>query len=53
MVYFGNNNNIFNDYFSHLLPEHTYETRGVRINLSQVRLQIEKKFDNISKFQVG
>ena len=44
IVYFDNNSNIFNDYFSHLLPGHTYETRGVRINLPQVRLQIEKNF---------
>ena len=48
IVYFDKNNNIFNDYFSHLLPGHNYETRGVRINIPQVRLQIEKIFPNIS-----
>ena len=37
-------NLIFNENLSHLLPSHTYNTRGTRINLPSVRLQIEKNF---------
>ena len=43
-IVYTNNDNTFNDYFSHLLPTHNYETRGVKINLPQVRLDAEKNF---------
>ena len=34
---------IFNDYFSQYLPQHTYLTRNRRINLPQIRLEIERQ----------
>ena len=34
---------IFDKHFSNLLPIHNYETRNVRINLPQVRLDICKR----------
>ena len=34
---------IFEKYFSHLLPRHSYSTRNVKINLPPVRLDIEKQ----------
>ena len=33
----------FNEYFAPLLPSHSYGTRGVRINLPSVRLEIGKQ----------
>ena len=33
----------FNEYYSPLLPSHSYGTRGVRISLPSVRLEIEKQ----------
>ena len=35
---------VFLDYFSDLLPIHNYSTRNIRINLPEVRLDIEKHF---------
>ena len=34
---------IFDNYFNDLLPIHNYETRNIRINLPQIRLDIEKR----------
>ena len=38
------NDDLFNKYLRPLLPQHHYRTRGTRINLPDVRLQIEKQF---------
>ena len=37
------NNDMFNNYIMPLLPQHNYVTRNTRINLPNVRLQIEKQ----------
>ena len=34
----------FLKYFYHLLPQHQYQTRGIRLNLPNVRLDVEKQF---------
>ena len=39
-----NNEVTFMKYFSALLPTHTYDTRNTKINLPEVRLEIEKNF---------
>ena len=41
---FYKNVDLFNKYYKHLLPAHTYETRNTKINLPIVRLEIEKHF---------
>ena len=38
------NDDLFDKYLMPLLPQHPYGTRGTRINLPAVRLQIEKQF---------
>ena len=38
------NFSVFNSNFNNLLPSHSYGTRGVRINLPSIRLNIEKSF---------
>ena len=40
---FYENTRLFEEYFSHLLPDHNYETRNKRINLPAARLDIEKQ----------
>ena len=38
------NDDFFDEHLVPLLPQHQYGTRGIRINLPVVRLQIEKQF---------
>ena len=37
------NTSLFDSYFLHLLPSHSYSTRDTKINLPSVRLDIEKQ----------
>ena len=39
---YGDNNRIFDEYISHLLPDHSYQTRGHKLNYPQIRLELEK-----------
>ena len=34
---------IFREYYAPLLPSHSYGTRGIRINLPSIRLEVEKQ----------
>ena len=38
------NTDFFNKYYLPLLPAHSYGTRGIKINLPSVRLEVEKQF---------
>ena len=38
------NEDLFNNYLGPLIPHHPYGTRGTRINLPDVRLEIERQF---------
>ena len=40
--FYGRNSEIFDNYFFHLLPDHSYSTRNIKINFPQIRLELEK-----------
>ena len=39
---YGNKMHKFTEHFSHLLPDHTYNTRGIKINLPVIHINIIK-----------
>ena len=41
---FYRNTDLFQEFYAPLLPSHSYGTRGVRINLPSVRVEVEKRF---------
>ena len=41
---FYKSSDLFNKYYLPLLPTHSYGTRGTKINLPSVRLEVEKQF---------
>ena len=41
---YGSKTHKFTEHFSYLLPDHTYNTRGIKINLPMIRLNIIKTF---------